>query len=175
MKLHLGSGTKRIEGFVNIDIRYLPGVDEVNNVKFLRNYKDNSIDLIYACHVLEHFGRWETEDVLRRWCELLKPGGILRLAVPNFSAICDYYNKTEDLPKLMGLLYGGQDYPENYHFAAFDFKSTSDMLIKLGFSKVSLYDWENTEHASIDDYSKAYIPHMSTDGTLMSLNIEAIK
>ena len=59
MKLHLGCGSKRIEGFTNIDIRYLPGVDEINHVRFLRNYKNNSVDLIYACHVLEHFGRWE--------------------------------------------------------------------------------------------------------------------
>ena len=101
MKLHLGCGSKHIDGFTNIDIRYLPGVDEVNHVRFLRNYKKDSIDLIYACHVLEHFGRWEYESILTRWFEILKPGGILRLAVPDFEAICHYYNETKDLKVLI--------------------------------------------------------------------------
>ena len=113
-KLHLGCGTKHLEGYTNIDIRYLPGVDEVNNIRFLRNHKENSVDEIYACHVLEHFGRWEYKDVLKRWFEILKPGGHLRLAIPNFHSICSYYTKTNDLKSLIGLLYGGQDYDENY-------------------------------------------------------------
>ena len=102
MKLHLGCGTKHLSGYTNIDIRYLPGVDEVNNIRFLRNYKENTVDEIYACHVLEHFGRWEYKEVLRRWFEILKPGGRLRLAIPNFSAICSYYTKTGDLKSLIG-------------------------------------------------------------------------
>jgi len=101
-KLHLGCGTKHLEGYTNIDIRYLPGVDEINNIRFLRNYKNNTVDEIYACHVLEHFGRWEYKDVLKRWFEILKPGGQLRLAVPDFSSICSYYIKTGDLKSIIG-------------------------------------------------------------------------
>ena len=41
MKLHLGCGDKHIKGYVNIDIRYLQGVDEVDNVARLRKYKSN--------------------------------------------------------------------------------------------------------------------------------------
>jgi predicted SAM-dependent methyltransferase len=175
MKLHLGCGSKHIEGFTNIDIRYLPGVDEINHVRFLRNYKENSIDLIYACHVLEHFGRWEYESVLTRWFELLKPGGVLRLAVPDFEAICNYYNKTKDLKTLMGLLYGGQDYDENYHYVTFDINFISNVLTKIGFTEIKRYDTENTDHSHVDDFSKAYIPHMDKNGLLMSLNIEATK
>lgn len=174
-KLHLGCGTKHLEGYINIDIRYLPGVDEVNNIKFIRNYENNSIDVIYACHVLEHFGRWEYKTVLSRWYELLKPGGTLRLAVPNFESACKWYNQTGDLKSIMGILYGGQDYNENYHYTAFDFKSLSADLQKIGFSKIYLYDHNDTEHSHIDDFSGAYLPHMDKNGILMSLNIEAIK
>jgi predicted SAM-dependent methyltransferase len=175
LKLHLGCGTKHIDGYVNIDIRYLPKVDEVNNIKFLRNYKENTADIIYACHVLEHFSRWDYENVLRRWYEILAPGGVLRIAVPNFTSVCDYYNQTKDLTKVMGILYGGQDYHENYHYVTFDFNTLSNSLQKIGFTDIKEYDWTQTEHADVDDYSKAYIPHKDTTGLLMSLNIEAKK
>jgi predicted SAM-dependent methyltransferase len=86
-KLHLGCGSKHIKNYINIDIRYLPGVDEVDNVRFLRKYKNDSVDEIYASHVLEHFSRWEYKNVLKRWFDILKPGGTLRLAVPDFDSI----------------------------------------------------------------------------------------
>lgn len=174
-KLHLGCGTKHIQGFTNIDIRYLPGVDEVNNIRFLRNYKNNSVDLIYACHVLEHFSRWEYKNVLTRWYELLKPGGILRLAVPNFSAIVARYTQTGNLNEVMGLLYGGQDYDENYHYTTFDKTSLETDLTTIGFTTITEYDHAATEHANIDDFSQAYLPHLDSNGKLMSLNIEAVK
>ena len=46
------------------------------------NYEDNTVDLIYASHVLEYFDREEVSEVLEEWYRVLKPGGILRLAVP---------------------------------------------------------------------------------------------
>ena len=156
-RLHLGCGTKHIEGFTNIDIRYLPGVDEVNNIRFLRNYKDNSVDLIYACHVLEHFSRWEYKNALTRWYEILKPGGVLRLAVPNFSAIASRYVQTGNLNEVMGLLYGGQDYDENYHYVTFDMNSLNTDLTSIGFKVVREYDHTKTVHADIDDFSQAYL------------------
>lgn len=174
-KLHLGCGTKHLKGYTNIDIRYLPGVDEVNNIKFLRNYKTDSVDLIYACHVLEHFGRWEYKEVIKRWFEILKPGGVLRLAVPNFGAICNYYTKTGDLKSIMGLLYGGQDYDENYHYVTFDMNSLFNDLYEIGFNQVKEYNHKTTEHSYMDDFSKAYLPHMDENGILVSLNIEATK
>jgi predicted SAM-dependent methyltransferase len=174
-KLHLGCGTKHIPGFTNIDIRYLPGVDEVNNIRFLRNYKNDSVDLIYACHVLEHFGRWEYKNALLRWYEILKPGGTLRLAVPNFSAITARYTLTGNLQEVMGLLYGGQDYDENYHYVTFDINSITKDLTSIGFTSIREYDHRSTEHALIDDFSQAYLPHLDPNGKLMSLNIEAVK
>jgi hypothetical protein len=49
-------------------------------------------------------------------------------------------------------------------------------LLAIGFGEVRRWDWKMTEHAGIDDYSQAYIPHMDKEhGTLMSLNLEAVK
>ena len=49
-------------------------------------------------------------------------------------------------------------------------------LQKAGFKSVKKYDWRNTEHFYVDDYSQTYYPHMDKEnGKLMSLNVEATK
>ena len=75
----------------------------------------------------------------------------------------------------MGLLYGGQDYDENYHFVTFDMNSMIDDLSSIGFRTIVEYDHKTTEHASVDDFSQAYLPHLDPNGKLMSLNIQAVK
>ena len=176
LKLHLGCGNAHIDGYVNIDIRYLPSVDKVDNIKFLRSYAKNSVDVIYASHVLEHVGRWEYTAVLQRWFDLLKSGGVLRLAIPDFEAIAKYYLETGRLRDVSGMLYAGQDYQENNHFWCWDFKHISDELRAIGFINVERYDWRTTDHADLDDYSQSYLPHMDKDnGTLLSLNVHAYK
>jgi hypothetical protein len=49
-------------------------------------------------------------------------------------------------------------------------------LLATGFRRIRRWDWKETEHADIDDYSQAYLPHMDkTNGTLVSLNLEAAR
>jgi predicted SAM-dependent methyltransferase len=117
MKLHLGCGNKHIEGYLNVDIRKLDSVDFVCDIKKLTEFEPNSIDVIYVSHVLEHIGRIEYKNVLSRWFELLKPNGILRIAVPDFEKVVEHYIEFKNLNQLRGFLYGGQNYPENYHLS----------------------------------------------------------
>ena len=65
VKLHLGSGKRYIPGFVHIDLVGYPHIDHRSDVSDLSMFEGNSADLIYACHVLEHFKRYEIERVLR--------------------------------------------------------------------------------------------------------------
>lgn len=176
IKLHLGCGEKYIPGFLHVDARKLPHVDYVSSANNLPMFEDNSVDLIYACHLLEHLKRHETEGVLKEWYRVLKPKGVLRLAVPDFEKLVEVYLKTKDLKLILGPLVGRQDYPENTHYIIFDFESLSEILKKVGFKKVQRYDWRKTIHKDYDDLSQAYIPHMDKEkGTLISLNMEAEK
>lgn len=175
-KLHLGCGTKHIDGFINIDGRELNEVDVVADIKTLESFKENSIELIYACHVLEHVGRNDYMAVLKRWYDLLEPNGTLRLAIPDIEQVFNHYSQFKNLKQLRGLLWGGQTHHLNYHYVGWDFKTICDDLIEVGFKSVNRYDWRKTDHAHIDDYSQCYMPHMDKEnGMLMSLNIEAIK
>jgi predicted SAM-dependent methyltransferase len=176
MKLHLGCGTKIIDGYVNVDIRQELNCDIVDDIKTLTTFQNNVAEEIYACHVLEHFSRHEYKEVLIRWFEVLEKGGILKISVPNLEKVFEQYSKGISLKTLMGLLYGGQTYPENYHYVGFDFETLKNDLLEIGFSEIGLWDWKLTEHSHIDDFSQCYLPHMDKEnGTLMSLNIMAVK
>lgn len=176
MKLHLGCGKRHIPGFVHIDAVDYPHVDHVATIDHLSFIQDNSVDLIYNCHVLEHFKRKDVERVLREWFRVLKPDGILRIAVPDFAKLCEVYQRYGNINLVIGGLFGRQDYLYNIHYNTFDFSSLSEVLQKSGFSQVERYDWRQTEHADMDDFSQAYIPHMDKEnGMLISLNVECKK
>lgn len=176
MKLHLGCGKRHIPGFVHIDAVDYPHVDHVTTIDNLSFIPDGSVDLIYNCHVLEHFKRREVGRVLTEWWRVLKPGGVLRISVPDFAQLCAVYQREGRIDLVVGALFGRQDYLYNIHYNVFDLASLTLALEQAGFDAVRRYDWRQTEHAGVDDYSQAYIPHMDKDrGTLISLNMECNK
>lgn len=177
MKLHLGCGNRYLPGFVHIDaINYDTHIDYVYDISRLDFIENNSVDEIYASHVLEHFKRHLIKDVLLEWNRILKPNGILRISVPNFESIVKHYNEHKDITKLIGLLYGGQDYDYNFHHVCFDFNYLKKILEECNYINTYEYDWRNFLPDTFDDYSKAYLPHLDfKNGTLMSLNIVSEK
>lgn len=176
MKLHLGCGKRFLPGFVHIDAVDYPHVDHIATIDNLSFIQTDSVDLIYNCHVLEHFKRRDVGRVLSEWHRVLKPGGTLRVSVPDFSKLCEVYQRENKLDLVIGALFGRQDYLYNIHYNVFDFISLSKSLDQAGFVNVRYYDWRQTEHAGIDDFSQAYIPHMDKEhGTLISLNVECDK
>ena len=176
IKLHLGCGKVFIPGFIHIDIINYDHIDYLTSIDRLDVFENNSVDFIYNCHVLEHYHRNKVKNVLKEWFRVLKPGGILRTAVPDFEALCELYLEKKDLSLVIGPLIGRQNYLYNIHYNIFDFKSLKKQLLDAGFKKAYRYDWRKTEHANVDDYSQAYYPHMDKEnGKLISLNVEAVK
>ena len=180
MKLHLGCDKRFIPGFVHIDLADYPHIDHRHDVRSLPMIADASADLVYACHILEYFDRVEVQAVLAEWTRVLKPGGVLRLAVPDFEALIAVYAETRDLNRVIGPLYGRWPVPGTvttiYHRTVYDFASLKSVLEAAGLEKARRWDWRATEHAGTDDYSQAYFPHMAKEqGRLISLNVEATK
>ncbi|MBK1647616.1 methyltransferase [Rhabdochromatium marinum] len=162
---------------MHVDAQAHPHVDLVADVARLEIIPDATADLIYASHVLEHFGRWEFRAVLTEWRRVLKPGGLLRLAVPDFAVCAKLYYEhglSDGLNGLIGLICGGQRDEMDYHKMIFDEPFLKHELQGLGFRNIGRWDWRTTDHAGVDDYSQCYLPHLDKErGTLMSLNLEA--
>ena len=178
-KLHVGCGRVYIPGFLHIDIQPAPHIDMVAEADNLEEIADDTVELLYACHILEHFDRWHYKRALAEWFRVLKLGGVLRLSVPDFAACVTVYSKVGIVggpSSILGLICGGQRDSFDFHKMLFDRGSLSKALSDVGFKEIRDWDWRATEHTQVDDYSQAYLPHLDKqNGTQMSLNIEAVK
>lgn len=93
MKLHLGCGTKRISGWINIDSVSACGPDLVHDLTEVLPYEDMSVDEILAEDLLEHFDKYLRYVVFGEWIRVLKIGGTITVQVPNFKKILFKYFK----------------------------------------------------------------------------------
>lgn len=179
LKLHLGCGRRFIPDYVHIDLASAPHIDHVSDVRDLSFVPSDTVDVIYACHILEHFGRLEFIDVLKEWRRVLKPNATLRISVPDFAACANIYYERgleDGLSGLIGLVMGGQRDQYDFHKMIFDEPFLTTILSEIGFHDIARWDWRDTEHTNIDDFSQAYLPHLEKeDGRLMSLNLAAKK
>jgi predicted SAM-dependent methyltransferase len=177
MKLHIGCGKKYIPGYVHVDAVEYPHVAFVSRADYMPMVKDGSADVIYACHILEHFDKFGALQALKEWTRVLVPGGVLRVAVPDFDALVEAYTMYGfQLEDIHGPLYGKQNSAYNVHYQAYTFKKLAELMQSAGFNDCHRYDWRLTEHSDTDDFSQSYLPHMDKEnGLLVSLNMEATK
>lgn len=141
-----------------------------HNVKKLP-YKDKTVDIIYASHLIAYFDREEIVKVFHEWHRVLKAGGTLRLATPDFWRMSQMYTNSKiKIEQILGPLYGKMDIGVKiYHKTAWDYVSLERMLLTCGFKNIRRYDHMTTDHGHIDDHSAAYLKN-----TLISLNVEAV-
>lgn len=173
--IHIGCGEFNDTRFINVDTRpgwHIHVVDTIQNIHqvFPKNYAD----LIYACHILEHVPYAQVPDVLKKVRSRLKPGGIFRIAVPDFAVLVQMYNEKKDLDDVLPPLMGGQGYPDNFHYVAFDSAYLSKLLKESGFSKVTSWDPKKAEYHTFDDWAGRTFPLYGKKWQI-SLNIEATK
>lgn len=86
MKLNLGCGARRLDGYTNVDLRD-DVADIVADASHLTFAEDNSVEAIVAEDVLEHFPVTRTQEVLGEWFRVLEHGGTLTVKVPNMHAL----------------------------------------------------------------------------------------
>jgi hypothetical protein len=81
LRLHVGCGARRLDGWLNLDLQPLPEVDLAHDVT--RGLPFENVEAVYAEHFLEHLDAPAAVKFLLDAHAALSPGGALRLSTPN--------------------------------------------------------------------------------------------
>ena len=109
--LNLGCGYRYHQSWTNVDfISTGPNV-LAHNLLQGTPFDDNNFDVVYHSHVLEHFNKGDGKKFIQECYRVLKPGGVLRIAVPNLEQIARLY-----LQKLEEALAGNEQATDDYEW-----------------------------------------------------------
>ena len=143
LRLNIGSGAEHtLKGYVNIDIRF-------GTSAYPLEYPDNSVDEIRCSHTLEHFSFGELPAVLKDWMRALRPGGVMKIAVPDFGSIARLYLSGERRAPLFSYVMGGQGDENDYHKSLYDRISLEHYLTDAGLTDIQEWESEVKDCASL--------------------------
>lgn len=138
IKLNIGAGSTVIPGFTAIDRK-------LGTEAFPLNYPDNSVSEIRASHILEHLSFREVLHAMQEWTRVLKPGGRLRVSVPDFDKIIAEKNSDPTWPYI---LFGGQQDGDDFHKSVYDEHRLSAYLKNAGLVRIQRWESPNTDTAA---------------------------
>lgn len=168
IKLHIG-GQQAHPDWKILDIEPRPDVDFVGDAGSLDQFSDNSIERIYASHVLEHFYyglKQELSNTLSEWYRVLKPSGKLLISVPNLQTLCWLYLNpnllVEERFHIMRIMFGGNINEYDVHKVGFDEDILACYLSEVGFIDYQVV----SEFGLFEDCSSLRVMD-----TLISLNV----
>jgi predicted SAM-dependent methyltransferase len=95
--VNLGCGTRFHPDWTNINLSSSRPEVMAHDLSRGIPLPDASCDAVYHSHLLEHIRRHEVKDFLAECLRVLKPGGVLRVVVPNLETICRLYLEKLDL------------------------------------------------------------------------------
>jgi SAM-dependent methyltransferase len=81
--LNWGCGASGEPGWINSDLKEGPGIDLSGDIRDGLALPDASLDYIVSIHALPMISLPDVVPVLRELRRLLKPGGVLRLCLPD--------------------------------------------------------------------------------------------
>ncbi|KAF5045937.1 hypothetical protein DSECCO2_476050 [anaerobic digester metagenome] len=91
IKLNVGCGTVKFPGWINIDI--IPAADLILDVRKKLPFENNSVDMIYSEHFIEHITFNKGKKTVTEFCRVLKEDGVLRIATPDLDHLIEKYCK----------------------------------------------------------------------------------
>lgn len=114
---------------------------------------DNSADVLYTSHMVEHLDQAEVRRFLREARRVLMSGGIIRIAVPDLKKQVDEYVETGDANRFIERTHLAKQRPKSildrlkyliigdrHHLWMYDASSIRSLLLEIGFEAPEVVD-----------------------------------
>jgi len=151
-RLNWGCGAEGEPGWINSDQKEGPGVDISCDIREGLPLQTDSIDYAVSIHALPEIPYPELVPALTELHRVLKPGGVLRLALPDLDRAIDAYRRGDDsyflVPDDEVRSLGGKLIVQvtwyGYSRSLFTRDFTAELLGKAGFRQVDQVDYRTT-------------------------------
>jgi glycosyltransferase involved in cell wall biosynthesis/predicted SAM-dependent methyltransferase len=144
LRLHLGCGERRLEGYINIDYPQSehtvmqPSADFCADIAGLA-FPPGTVDEVRLHHVFEHFDRVEGLGLLIKWHSWLRMGGIMRIETPDLIGSAKVLLSQPSWKTKMGIvrhLSGDHASSWGYHLDHWFAERFEHTLSRLGFDAI---------------------------------------
>lgn len=105
LKLNLGAGKSRMDGYLSVDSIPFEGLDVVADLREPWPWGDNTVSDIHMSHVLEHFTGDERVHIFNEMYRVLVPGGKAYIVTPHWASQRAYGDFTHKWPPVSEFLY----------------------------------------------------------------------
>ena len=184
IKLNLGCGSIRPNGWINTDssitanVRKIPWIRttvwylfnrviyQMGDVMYMNlnrpwKFKDGSVDVVYASHTFEHLSQKSAELFLSEAYRCLKPGGVIRLVVPDLYQICKKYIDEYE--------HGHEEDPTAFIMWAINM-NREGQYGNPGFFKRIVFEWQGYPHQHKFMYDDKSLKKRMKDAGFTDLN-----
>jgi predicted SAM-dependent methyltransferase len=143
-RLHLGCGWVHKDGWLNIDL-FATRADVYWDLRLGIPFPDDSVEAISHEHMLEHLSLEHGFSITRECLRVLRPGGVLRIGVPDAGLCVNSYAGTAApdwaASQITGMLAVQALFYENGHRAMYDAETLMLMCRAAGFAEAKHSDW----------------------------------
>ena len=146
--LNVGCGPNTFDNFINLDYIWGPKIDicwDITDKPY--PIKEGTLDCVFTEHCLEHIPFEKCEKNLSEFYRMLKPGGTVRIVVPDGEIYLDIYQKRKQGEKIYMPYEQEGNYPtpmsringifrNHGHLFIYDFETFNYLLKKVGFKDI---------------------------------------
>lgn len=121
----------------------------LHRIEYGLPFEDNSVNVYYTSHFLEHIFRYEVVHVLKECYRTLKKGGLIRIVIPDLEIAFKLYQQGQKEKALELFFVDGADYLSNHKYM-YDFDMMKNILAEIGFVRIEKQSYRNGNTPDID-------------------------
>lgn len=124
-------------------------IDKLRKHRFIHHrfeyglpFKDGTVDYVYSSHTLEHLFKSDADFFLKESYRILKPGGRIRICIPDLEYALSFYN-SGDKHRALDYFFkqSSADYLSRHQYM-YDFELLKESLTNAGFTNIQRCEYQ---------------------------------